>query len=133
MVTASIVDSFKRSFRLIKGWGWSLFARLLFILVLVTIIALISVVPQLGPLVSSALALLLSIFTVFYLGLTYEDLVGIEQNKIIAKESVSIWKKVLFVIAAIVLFFSLAIFSSLADFVQQVMANNTVQSTDILY
>lgn len=130
---ASIVDSYKRSYRLIRGWGWLMFGRLLYLLALVTLIALIGVVPQVGALVSSILALLLSVFTVLYIGLTYQDLVGIEKNKVLASSSLSIWKKILLVIVAAILFFSLALFTALGDFVRDVMANNDIASQEVLY
>jgi len=123
---ATISQSFKRSFKLIHGWGWLMFGRLLFILFLATVIAVISIVPQVGALVASVFALLLSAVMVLYIGLTYEDLVGVEKNKVLQKSSLSIWKKILFVIVAIVLFFSLALFTALGDFVQDVMANGDV-------
>lgn len=117
----NIFDAFKRSLLLTKGYRWQVFSRLLFLLTVSVLLAFLSIVPITGPMVAGVLSVFLSYVVIFYMGLTYQEIVRL---KVAGKrsQSMSTGRKVWLIVLATLLFSSLALFSSVSTFVGEVTA-----------
>lgn len=115
----NIIESVKRSSSLARGWSWAILGRLVFLLLIASIIAFVGVIPVTGFIVASILTVLLSIITVFYFGITYKQIIALKPSRPI-RTDITTGAKAGLVVAAILLFSSLALFSALSDFASEV-------------
>ncbi len=125
----NLFDSFKKSYLLSRGFLWSIFGRILYMLALSVLIAFVSIVPVTGGLIASIASFILSLVLIFFMGLTYEELIVLKSSGV-AKESISFSRKTVYVFLSILLFAGLALFSSIGSFVIDV-SNSGAEVTEI--
>lgn len=101
------IESLKRSKELVGGFGWSMFLKLIVLVLIQFFIGVLGIIPILGFFVNIISAFVLTPFWVVYLGLIYKDLVKIKSKNSKAVDDVDLWKKILaslFVLLCVVAF-----------------------------
>ena len=127
----NIIEAIKRSYNLARGWSWAILGRLVFLLLIASIIAFIGVIPVTGFVVASILTVLFSIVTVFYFGITYKQIIALKPSRPV-RTDITTGAKVGLVIAAILLFSSLALLSALSEFTSEIYYSNAPSLFDAL-
>lgn len=125
----NIIESVKGSRELVRGWSWAVLGRLVFLLLVASIISVISVVPETGVMVAGLLTTVFTIVTVFYLGITYKQIVTLKPTRP-TRSDITTGQKVGLVLAASLLFGTLALSTAFSDFVAEVYYSDIPNLTD---
>lgn len=120
---ASVIDSLKKSYALVRGWWWMVFQRMIFLFGVAVIVSVFAIVPVYGVFLSYLLSLLVAPVVIIYVGLTYQELVKIKSDNPKAKNVITLGRKVLFVLLAVVILALLSLVTALGDFVINISAN----------
>jgi len=127
----TVLKSLKQSYRLVKGAGWPVFQRFVFIAFIELIFSTFALVPSVGFVVSVLLSISLGLVTLVYMALIYEDLLLVKSTPERSVLKYSFGKKLLVLFGAIIVFGLLPIVNSLGDFVARIYANGSPTITNV--
>lgn len=112
----------RRSRDLVRGWWWPMFSRFLFLFTLLTLQTMIGFVPAVGPIVSALISIVLVPASIFYLYLTYKELLDVKQFKHLQAAQMHVAGKFLLACWAF-LVFTVFVF---VTFVSEILLNATI-------
>lgn len=122
--------SLQRSVALVRGWWWPVFSRFLFLFTVLTVQAMVGFVPVVGSLVSSVFSFVLVPVTVFYMYLTYKELIDVKQFKHLQAAQMHLGGKFLLACWALLIFTVFVVTSVVLDLVAAAVVINPRFSAD---
>ncbi len=97
----SVRQALRGSVELVRGWFWPVFSRFVFVFVLLTLLALLAVIPGIGSMVASILSFVLTPVLVFYYIRTYQELVENKRYQHLQRAQVPLLGKMAIVLLAL--------------------------------
>lgn len=113
----SVRNALRGSFALVRGWGWPVFNRMLFVFMIITMLNIIALIPGIGSLVAALLTFILSPVLMFYYVLTYQELAEVKRYKHLQRATVPLFAKIAVTTFALMTGAIFAVVSTLAPYV----------------
>lgn len=117
----NVRNALRGSVSLVRGWGWPVFSRMLFVFMILTVLNIIALVPGIGAGVASVLTFVLAPVLMFYYVLTYQELAEVKRYKHLQNAQVPLLGKISVIVFALITGSIFAVVSSIAPYVTIVM------------
>lgn len=117
----SVRLALRGSVELVRGWFWPVLSRFVFVFVILTLLALLAVIPGIGSMVASILSFVLTPVLVFYYIRTYQELVENKRYQHLQRAQVPLLAKIAIVLLALFTAILFAAIGAIAPSINDVM------------